>query len=299
MEVDLGTQNRLAVRLDDTEGTTMPANQTWREDLKIVYSGDPDPDQAGLGMVCFPPMRQAFAPHDMLYWWMSPAEQSAVMFTLERLRPKIAIEIGTQFGGSLQAIAKYSERVYSIDIDPAVPERLDGLFPNVKYLTGRSDELLPRLIDGLQSSAAPLTFALVDGDHSTEAVRDDINHLLRFRPPAPLYILMHDSFNPECRAGIRAANWVANLHVHAVELDFVAGVINPAPNFRNQLWGGLALAILLPEKRSGRFEITARAELTFQAAVQCVSYTPLPRRVARLPRRVARRAKRLVTQFVT
>jgi cephalosporin hydroxylase len=98
------------------------------------------------------------------------------------LRPKIAIEIGTLFGGTLQAIAKYSERVYSIDIDPAVPERLDGLFPNVKYLTGRSDELLPRLIDDLQSSAAPLTFALVDGDHSAEAVRDDINHLLRFRP---------------------------------------------------------------------------------------------------------------------
>jgi hypothetical protein len=82
------------------------AVQTWRDDLKIAYSDDPDPDYAGHGMVCFPLVKHSVSPdQDMLSWWMSPAEQSAILFLLEHLRPKLSIEIGTQFGGSLQAIA--------------------------------------------------------------------------------------------------------------------------------------------------------------------------------------------------
>ena len=38
------------------------------------------------------------------YWMMSPAEQAALVFFLEHLRPKVAIEIGTRFGGSLQIL---------------------------------------------------------------------------------------------------------------------------------------------------------------------------------------------------
>ena len=45
-----------------------------------------------------------------------------------------------------------------------------------------------------------------------------------------------------------------------VELDFVPGTV-----FRAELWGGLALGILLPHERSGRFEITARSELTLRS----------------------------------
>jgi hypothetical protein len=131
-----------------------------------------------------------------------------------------------------------------------------------------------------------LSFALVDGDHSTDGVRKDIDNLLRFRPRTPLYIVMHDSFMPECRAGLEQANWAANPHVHAVELDFVSGIVNPAPRFRNTLCGGLALGILLPSPRRGRFEITARSQLTIQAALASVN----PRRS--LLRRAVRKAKR-------
>jgi hypothetical protein len=260
---------------------------TWRDDLKIAYSDDPDLDYAGHGMLCFPLMKQAVSPHrEMLSWWMSPAEQSAIAFILEHLQPKLSIEIGTQFGGSLQAIAKYSNHVYSIDIDASVPKLLDGHFPNVEYLTGDSDLLLPELVDTIQNNSdAPLSFVLIDGDHSADAVRNDINHLLQFRPTVPLYILMRDSFNPDCRKGMRGANWASSPYVHAVELDFVAGTIVRPPNFRNQMWGGLALAILLPEERNGRFEITARAELMFQAASRAVS-TSLPRRAVRHARHV-------------
>jgi methyltransferase family protein len=261
------------------------AVQTWRDDLKIAYSDDPDPDYAGHGMVCFPLVKHSVSPdQDMLSWWMSPAEQSAILFLLEHLRPKLSIEIGTQFGGSLQAIAKYSDRVYSLDLDANVAKQLNGYFQNVEYLTGYSDHLLPQLVDTLQKGDAPLSFVLIDGGHSTDEVRNDINHLLNFHPRVPLYILMHDSFNPDCRKGMRTANWADNAYVHAVELDFVAGTINATPNYRNQMWGGLALAILLPEERKRRFEITARAELTFQAASRAVS-TSLSRRAARHARR--------------
>jgi hypothetical protein len=149
-----------------------------------------------------------------------------------------------------------------------VPQRLEGLFPNVEYVTGPTDETLPPLIDRLQAQGAELSFALVDGDHSSEGVRKDIDNLLRFHPTVPLYIIMHDSFNPECRDGLRRAAWAASPYVHAVELDFIAGNINPTPNFSGQLWGGLALGILLPEPRRNRFEIVERAKRTYEAATE-------------------------------
>jgi hypothetical protein len=94
---------------------------------------------------------------------------------------------------------------------------------------------------------------LVDGDHSAEGVRKDLENLLRYRPATPLFVVMHDSFNPECRRGLRTTNWVASPYVHAVELDFVPGTITASPSFLGQLWGGLALAYLKPQERRGHY----------------------------------------------
>ena len=163
---------------------------------------------------------------------MSPAEQMAMLYLLDRLRPKVAIEIGTRFGGSLQIVSQFADRVYSLDIDPEVTRRLEGVFPNVEYITGPSDRTLPPLLERLEAEDAPLSFALVNGDHTSEGVRKDIDNLLRFRPNVPLYIIMHDSFNPICRDGLRRAAWADCPYVHAVELDFVSGVVNPRPHLR-------------------------------------------------------------------
>ncbi len=236
----------------------------YSSQLKIFYNDDADNGMAGQGLQTFPLMNAALQTTNLDYWMMSPSEQVAMVFLLEHLRPKVAIEIGTRLGGSLQVLARFSERVYSIDIDREVSKRLAGKHDNVEYLTGASDDLLPPLIERLQGEQAELGFALVDGDHSADGVRKDIDNLLRFRPSVPFYIVMHDSFNPACREGLREARWGDNPFVHAVELDFVVGVVNPAPAFRDQLWGGLALAILLPHERAGRFEITARAEQTLR-----------------------------------
>jgi hypothetical protein len=53
-------------------------------------------------------------------------------------------------------------------------------------------------------------------------------------------------------------------NVHG-EFKYLCG---KAPACRDQIWGGLALGILLPHKRSGRFEVTARSERTLQLILE-------------------------------
>jgi hypothetical protein len=236
--------------------------------IVVDLSSSQDQEKAGYGLRSFPLINEALQSDILLDWLMSPAERVALLFLLEHLRPKVSIEIGTKNGGSLQVLSKFCDRVYSIDIDPEVPKRLEGQFENVEYLIGPSDSILPSLVDRLQREQTELGFALVDGNHSAEGVRKDIDNLLRFRPAVPFYIIMHDSFNPQCRLGLRNAKWLANKYVHAVELDFVPGVVCPVPALRNQMWGGFAMGILLPHQREGYLEITARSEQTYQAALR-------------------------------
>jgi hypothetical protein len=249
------------------------------DDLKVYYDDDPDPETAGQGLALAPLISQVLGQDEWLHWMMSPAEQAALVYLLEHLQPKVGIEIGTRFGGSLQIISKCCGRVYSLDTDPDVPRRLEGRFPNVEFIIGPSDKTLPPLIDRLQRDRSELGFVLVDGDHSAAGVRRDINHLLRFVPIVPMFIVMHDSFNPQCREGLRSADWAGNVYVHAVELDFVPGTVNPTPACRGQLWGGLALGYLKPYERQGRFEVTGRAELTFQNVVATSPHKSLKHRI--------------------
>ncbi|MDB5350938.1 MAG: hypothetical protein JWN86_2185 [Planctomycetota bacterium] len=237
-----------------------------------------------------PLVGQALGVDAKLDWLMTPAEQVGMLYLLNQLRPKVAIEIGTRFGGSLQVLSRYSDKVYSLDIDPEVTKRLHGRFSNVEYLTGPSDEVLPGLLDRLQADEAELSFALVDGDHSTEGVRKDIDALLKYTPRVPMYIVMHDSFHGVCRDGLKAADWAGCPYVHAVELDFVPGIVNPFPASLGQLWGGLALGVLKPEPRSGPLEITEWSKLTYElanAAYEASLREPLlPRVVKRIKQRL-------------
>ena len=230
---------------------------------RIFYADDDNAELAGLGLA-YVPYVQEIVGREMLHWAMSPAEQMGLTYLLERRKPGVAIEIGTRFGGSLQIISRLAGKVYSLDIDPAVRERLAGRFPNVEYLTGRSDVILPPLLEKLQKEGADLGLVLIDGDHTTEGVCKDIDNVLKWVPSAPLDIVMHDSFNPPCRRGLRAAAWEACKYIDFVELDFVSGEVNKSRLCFGEMWGGLALGRMLPQPRQGRFEIIARAEESFR-----------------------------------
>lgn len=193
-----------------------------------------------------------------LHWQMTSCERFALQSLLRDLRPVLALEIGTYRGGSLQVLSHYSQFVISVDIDPKVEQLLSGKFSNVRFIAGDSSDCLPELVRKLNESKQPVGFILVDGDHSSEGVRRDIEALLELIPQQQIVILMHDSFNPGCRRGMRTADWEKSPYVHHVELDFIPGIYHFTASDTAKalsLWGGFACAILRPEERSGNLVV--------------------------------------------
>ena len=198
-------------------------------------------------------------------WQMQDSERMALTGLLHRLRPGAAVEIGVYWGGSLQLIAGFAEKVWALDIDPEVPQRLT-LPDNVDLRIGDSAALIPELLAEIDAQGLPLNLVLIDADHRAEGVKRDIELVLRHTPRAQMAIVMHDSGNPGCRAGIRSANWAANPHVCHVDLDFVPGVlIAEGEKSGGEVWGGLALALLQPERREGALTIREGAAATIAA----------------------------------
>src|SRR4029453_8913879 len=181
-----------------------------------------------------------------------------------RHRPGCSIEIGTYRGGSLSLISQHSSLVFSIDIEPASPDLL-ARFPDVTFLRGSSPDVLPIIFRELDAAGIPVDFILVHGDHSAAGVARDIDSILDYVPKAPLFVLLHDSFNPHCRQGMRDAPWARSPHVQQVDLDFVPGrVVENGGPFDGQMWGGLAAAYLTPERRVGDLLIQASTNRMFQ-----------------------------------
>ena len=189
-----------------------------------------------------------------LDWSMTRNERYGFIHTLQKIKPKVAIEIGTYNGGSLQVISHYADKVYAIDNDETIIDRLGDKFNNVEFLIGDSKEIVPKLIKEIQDKGENLEFALIDGDHSTEGVATDIRNLIAYKPLNSFHILLHDSFNPKCRKGMKIVNYNANKYVHYVELDFISGVFAP-DNLKSEMWGGIAHIILLDEERMTELEI--------------------------------------------
>lgn len=198
-------------------------------------------------------------------WQMHLSERTAFVQLLRHRRPPVAIEIGVQHGGSLGVVSHHAEKVYGLDLQCPQREAFESEWPNVELRLGDSRETLPALLSELQAANAELGFVLVDGDHSAEGVRADLDTLLGWRPPVPLWIVMHDSFNPACRAGMRGADWERNPYVQYVNLDFVPGALLGEEDRRDTMWGGLGVALLEPIRREGPLEIIARFEYHFQA----------------------------------
>ena len=184
-------------------------------------------------------------------WQMMDCERIALTGVLARIRPRGALEVGVYYGGSLSLASQFSEHILAIDIEPEVRNRF-RVPANAELLIGDSREMIPRALARFDELGLPLEYVLIDADHSAEGVRRDLNLILQYVPRKPMVILAHDSGNPDCRAGILAADWNANPHVHFVQCDFVPGQIieHSIHDGQGEVWGGLALAYLDPEPRS-------------------------------------------------
>ena len=216
-------------------------------------------------------------PNFSLHWQMTNCERFAMQDILRRLQPNLSIEVGTYQGGSLQVISHFSRKVISIDIDPEVEERLSNKFANVDFRCGNSYELLPSLLKEFEDKAQDIEFILIDGDHSTQGVERDINSLMQFKPSKRCVILMHDSFNPDCREGIRRASWSTSPYVQWVELDFIPGIYHHEAYdtaAARTMWGGFACAVLDPTPRQKELVIQESQRGLFEAVYKNSSHCP-------------------------
>jgi len=195
---------------------------------------------------------------------MNGSERMALMALLFRHKPHCSIEIGTYKGGSLSLISQLSKMVFSLDIDPTVAEKF-SYFENVTFLTGFSTVTLPILLKILDEENIPVDFILIDGDHSAEGVKNDLNIILNYIPKRPLFIMMHDSFNPGCRSGILEADWNKSPYVKWVDVDYIPGrIIENGSTSNGELWGGLALVYFDPVVRNGSLPIHKTADTMFR-----------------------------------
>jgi Methyltransferase domain len=188
-------------------------------------------------------------------WQMSYGERAALEGLLSQLRPQLAIEIGTAEGGSLGRIAAHSAEVHSFDLVEPAPEARE--LPNVTFHTGDSHELLPELLARFADEGRNVDFVLVDGDHSSEGVRRDLQNLLESPALARTVVVLHDTMNETVRAGLESVHYDAYPKVGLVELDFVPGYMFREPRLLHEMWGGLGL-VVIDSARGAYFSSGAR-----------------------------------------
>ncbi len=173
-------------------------------------------------------------------WQMSLGERAAVEGVLAQLKPSLAVEIGSAEGACLRRIAAHATEVHSFDLQPPALE----VPANVTTHTGNSHELLPAFLKQLAEQGRNVEFAIVDGDHSPEGVRRDLEDLLDSTAVAQTVILIHDTVNERVRSGLDSVPFAAWPKVVHAELDWVPGQLFAEPALRNELWYGLGLVLV-------------------------------------------------------
>lgn len=200
------------------------------------------------------PFFSGFKVDPRLEWQMSRAEKYCLINILESLQPEVAIEIGTYKGGSLQVINRYSEKVYSIDISKAPKNFLENKFPDVTFIVGEGHNTVLEIFREIEEQNKKLSFILVDGDHTKKGVMNDLTVILSYPHKHPLTIILHDSFNPQCRKGIKSVDYSKYPMVEYIELDYITGAFWHNETYR-EMWGGFAMIKLNPLKKEAGVEI--------------------------------------------
>ena len=58
-------------------------------------------------------------------------------------------------------------------------------------------------------------------------------------------IILHDSFNPQCREGIKSIDYSKYEFIEHIEIDYITGCFSPNKDFR-EMWGGFCLIKINP-----------------------------------------------------
>jgi len=159
-------------------------------------------------------------------WKMCPAERLAIIGLIEVLRPLVTLELGHGHGTCTEWLAKYSHSVYSVDQSPWVIESCKR-WGNVHPLHMTTSDALNSFI----SKGSRFDLAIVDAGHSYKAGRSDLEGTLKIAD----VILLHDTFNPQCRAGYTDALEGSGAFA---DLDFLSGGQQSDGG-----WGGLGVVL--------------------------------------------------------
>ncbi|MEO6875272.1 MAG: class I SAM-dependent methyltransferase [Opitutaceae bacterium] len=179
----------------------------------------------------------ALAPDDCL---MTAAEKAVLVGLLHQLRPSSVLEFGFRNGGSCRFFADVAREVVTVDLDPTCAARA-AQWSHVRFLAMRTTEAV-RL---LKNEGKHFDFMLVDADHARASTRADVEAALELAD----IVLVHDSFNPCVRAGVKDALRGQDIYC---DLDFVPGCLQS-----NGLWGGFAL-IVPSLKKNERYNFDPR-----------------------------------------
>lgn len=160
------------------------------------------------------------------HWLMSSREKLGLIGLLQCLNPKSVIELGYHRGGATKWLTQFSKKVLTVDVNEFVSDA-PSQYSNLEAWNCSTVEAIKRIKE------EQLTFdlAIVDADHSRLSVFQDIQGIL----PHAQVLLMHDSYNPECRKGMLDA--LKHQQTHAYLIDFI-----PATLKHDGLWGGFAIA---------------------------------------------------------
>lgn len=159
-------------------------------------------------------------------WMMHPSERFALIGLISVLAPRRALELGCAKGGLTFWLSRLVDEVVTVDLDPEIHSVCRGL-QNVTALCMTTKEATEQFLS--QGNRFDLT--IIDADHSTEGVRNDLGNALEFSK----VILLHDTFYPPCRAGVEEALEGKDIYF---DLELVAGGMQP-----DGLWGGLGIVI--------------------------------------------------------
>ena len=177
-------------------------------------------------------------------WRMHLNERVALEGVLSAVRPRLAVEVGTEHGGSLARIVAHADEVHSLDLATTAEARaIDGA-ERVTFHEGDSHVLLPALLSRFAEAGRNVDFVLIDGDHSAAGVRRDLEDVLSSPAVGRSVVMLHDTMNPEVRRGLESIRYDGYGKVAYVEMDFVAGPLRRTPRFGNYLWGGFGLVVV-------------------------------------------------------